>query len=44
MANADQYIEYQVAMRDGYELLTRVWLPGGDGPFHTILERGYEAG
>ena len=44
MANADQYTEYQVAMRDGYELLTRVWLPEGDGPFHTILERGYEAG
>ena len=44
MANVDQYTEYQVAMRDGYDLLTRVWLPEGDGPFHTILERGYEAG
>ena len=44
MADAEQYTEYQVAMRDGYELLTRVWLPEGDGPFHTILERGYEAG
>lgn len=44
MANVDQYTEYQVSMRDGYDLLTRVWMPEGDSPFHTILERGYEAG
>ena len=31
-------------MRDGEPLDTRVWLPGGEGPFPVILERGYDPG
>lgn len=44
MAGAIEYTEHQVPMRDSHELQTRVWLPEGEPPFSTILERGYEAG
>ena len=30
---------YMVPMSDGVELLTRVWLPRGEGPFPTVLLR-----
>ena len=36
--------EILVPMRDGAELLTRVWKPSPEGRFPTILERGYDAG
>ncbi len=44
MAGTTDYSEHMVAMRDGHELLTRIWRPEGKPPFNTILERGYEAG
>ena len=36
--------EFKVAMRDGYELNTNVWLPEGGTEFPVILERGYQPG
>ena len=36
--------ELSIAMRDGEELATRIWMPDADGPLPVILERGYEPG
>ena len=32
-----------MAMRDGEELATRVWMPDHEPPLPVILERGYES-
>jgi predicted acyl esterase len=37
-------VAISVPMRDGAKLDTRVWFPGGDGPFPVVLERGYNPG
>ena len=38
MIEGSDHNEHLVAMRDGHELLTRVWHPQGEPPFDTILE------